>query len=128
MLHDPDIVLFDEPFSGVDPIATDAMRNAILGLAEAGKTVLFSSHLMEQAERICHDVVIIDQPEASHSRCSKIERGRGSQPAGPDAQDRGFRESDLSFHSKAREGEVSFVTCLFAFGEHDLRDLVSWLP
>jgi hypothetical protein len=74
------------------------------------------------------DVVIIDQAEASHSRCGKIERSRRSQSAGPNAQDRGFRESDLPFHSKAREGEVPFVTCVFAFGEHDLRALASWLP
>jgi ABC-2 type transport system ATP-binding protein len=64
VVHDPDLVLFDEPFSGVDPVATDAMRAAILRLAEEGKTVLFSSHLMEQAERICHDVVIADQGRA----------------------------------------------------------------
>lgn len=53
-------MLFDEPFSGVDPVATDDMRAAIQRLAEQGKSVLFSSHLMDQAERICHDVVVVD--------------------------------------------------------------------
>ena len=61
VVHDPQVVLFDEPFSGVDPVATDDMRNAIQRLAEEGKIVLFSSHLMDQAERICHDVVIVDK-------------------------------------------------------------------
>ncbi len=60
VVHDPQVVLFDEPFSGVDPVATDDMRAAIQRLAEQGKSVLFSSHLMDQAERICHDVVVVD--------------------------------------------------------------------
>ena len=60
MVHDPQVVLFDEPFSGVDPVATDDMRAAIQRLAEQGKSVLFSSHLMDQTGRICHDVVVVD--------------------------------------------------------------------
>ena len=60
VVHDPQVVLFDEPFSGVDPVATDDMRKAIQRLAAEGKIVLFSSHLMDQAERICHGVVIVD--------------------------------------------------------------------
>ena len=60
VVHDPQVVLFDEPFSGVDPVATDDMRAAIQRLAEQGKSVLFSSHLMDQAECICHDVFVVD--------------------------------------------------------------------
>ena len=57
--HDPEIVFFDEPFSGIDPVSTDVLRGALMELARAGKTVLFSTHLMDQAERICERVHII---------------------------------------------------------------------
>ena len=61
VVHDPAIVFFDEPFAGIDPVATDVLRAALMELAGAGKTVLFSTHLMEQAERICERVHIIDR-------------------------------------------------------------------
>ena len=61
VVHDPEIVFFDEPFAGIDPVATDVLRAALMELAGAGKTVLFSTHLMEQAERICERVHIIDR-------------------------------------------------------------------
>ena len=61
MIHDPEIVFFDEPFAGIDPVATDVLRTALVELVQTGKTVLFSTHLMEQAERICNRVHIIDQ-------------------------------------------------------------------
>ena len=61
VVHDPEIVFFDEPFAGVDPVAIDVLRAALVELAREGATVLFSTHLMEQAERICERVHIIDQ-------------------------------------------------------------------
>ena len=61
VVHDPEIVFFDEPFAGIDPVASDVLRAALVELAQDGKTVLFSTHLMEQAERICERVHIIDQ-------------------------------------------------------------------
>ena len=59
--HDPSVVCFDEPFSGVDPVSTELLREAMLEIAAAGKTVLFSTHLMDQAERMCHQILLIDQ-------------------------------------------------------------------
>ena len=61
IVHDPEIVFFDEPFAGIDPVATDVLRAALVELAQAGKTVLFSTHLMEQAERICERIHILDK-------------------------------------------------------------------
>ena len=60
VVHDPQILFFDEPFSGIDPVSMDILREAISELARSGKTVMFSTHLMEQAERICHRVLILD--------------------------------------------------------------------
>ena len=61
VVHDPEIIFFDEPFAGIDPVAIDILRAALVELARTGKTVLFSTHMMEQAERICERVHIIDQ-------------------------------------------------------------------
>ena len=60
IVHDPEIVFFDEPFSGIDPVASDVLRGALVELAQGGKTVLFSTHLMEHAERICERIHILN--------------------------------------------------------------------
>lgn len=60
VVHDPDIVFFDEPFSGLDPVSTDTLREAIHTMAMQGKTVLFSTHIMEQAEKICSRILLIN--------------------------------------------------------------------
>ena len=64
VIHDPEFVFLDEPFSGLDPVSTDVLRDAVVDLNRAGKTVLFSTHSMEQAERICHRIVIMDHGRA----------------------------------------------------------------
>ena len=61
VIHDPEIVFFDEPFAGIDPISSDVLRAALVELVEAGKTVFLSTHMMEHAERICHRIHIIDR-------------------------------------------------------------------
>jgi ABC-2 type transport system ATP-binding protein len=59
MLHDPEIVILDEPFSGLDPINQQVLRAIIVELRQARKTILFSTHIIEHAERICDHVCII---------------------------------------------------------------------
>ena len=59
VLHEPEFIFLDEPFSGLDPVSTDILRGAILELAKQGRTVLFSTHNMEQAERICNRILIV---------------------------------------------------------------------
>lgn len=59
VVHDPDLVLFDEPFSGLDPVSQDTLLDAVLELKAAGKTVLFSTHVMEQAERLCDRILLV---------------------------------------------------------------------
>ncbi len=60
LLHDPDFVILDEPFSGLDPINVELVRQLILDLKSAGKTVIFSTHIMEQAESLCDYVTLIN--------------------------------------------------------------------
>src|SRR5690606_35336316 len=60
LVHDPILLVLDEPFSGLDPLAIDAMGAQLRERAAAGVPVLFSSHQLELVERLCDDLVIID--------------------------------------------------------------------
>ena len=64
VLHDPDLLIFDEPFSGLDPISAALLKDVILGLRAEGRTILFASHRMEQVERLCDDVVFLSAGRA----------------------------------------------------------------
>jgi len=57
--HDPDFVILDEPFAGLDPVNQSELEDFIRGLARDGKTILFSTHTMEHAERLCSRLVIL---------------------------------------------------------------------
>ena len=59
LLHEPDLVILDEPFSGLDPINAQALKDTVVELKKTGKTVIFSTHLMDNAERLCDSVCII---------------------------------------------------------------------
>jgi ABC-2 type transport system ATP-binding protein len=59
LLHDPELVILDEPFSGLDPINAQALTDTVVELRERGRTVIFSTHLMDNAERLCDSVCII---------------------------------------------------------------------
>jgi len=63
MLHRPDLVILDEPFAGLDPVNSQVLKDVVRGLADAGATILFSTHVMEQAERLCDSVCIIAKGE-----------------------------------------------------------------
>ena len=59
ILHEPDLLILDEPFGGLDPVSTRQLRDLILGEHRRGATILFSTHVMPQAEEICQHVVMI---------------------------------------------------------------------
>jgi len=59
VLHEPELLILDEPFSGLDPVNTQVMKDTVVDLARRGTTILFSTHIMEQAERLCDAVCII---------------------------------------------------------------------
>lgn len=61
ILHDPEFIFLDEPFSGLDPVNADVMKEAILELGGGGKTIVFSTHNMEIAEKICSRIIIMDK-------------------------------------------------------------------
>ena len=61
ILHKPDIIILDEIFSGLDPINIELIKNVLLDLKREGKTILFSTHVMEQAEKLCDHICMISQ-------------------------------------------------------------------
>jgi ABC-2 type transport system ATP-binding protein len=61
LIHDPELVILDEPFSGLDPVNVELVRNVILDVKRQGRTVIFSTHVMEQAEQICDYIFLINK-------------------------------------------------------------------
>jgi len=61
VLHEPELLVLDEPFSGLDPLNQDVLEEIVLDLHRRGTTVLFSTHLMDQAERLCQRVCLISR-------------------------------------------------------------------
>jgi ABC-2 type transport system ATP-binding protein len=59
ILHDPDILILDEPFSGLDPVNAEQMKGAFLEMRDRGKTIIFSTHQLDDAQELCEEVAII---------------------------------------------------------------------
>src|SRR5215469_3354343 len=64
ILHDPTILVMDEPFSGLDPVNANVLKEALVEMHRRGKTIIFSTHQLEQAEELCQDIVIINQGQS----------------------------------------------------------------
>ncbi len=64
ILHDPMILVMDEPFSGLDPVNANVLKEAFLEMHRRGKTIIFSTHQLEQAEELCQEIVIINKGQS----------------------------------------------------------------
>ena len=64
LVHEPDVLVLDEPFSGLDPVAVDALSDVLVREARRGATVLFSSHQLDLVEHLCEDAIIVDRGQA----------------------------------------------------------------
>ena len=67
VVHGPDLLVLDEPFAGLDPVNRDILRDAVLELHDEGTTVVFSTHVMEQAEQLCDRLVMIHDGRIVHA-------------------------------------------------------------
>lgn len=61
VLHEPKLIILDEPFSGLDPVNTNLIKDEIYKLAQNGSTIIFSTHRMEQVEEICDQIVLVNK-------------------------------------------------------------------
>jgi ABC-2 type transport system ATP-binding protein len=64
ILHDPELLILDEPFAGLDPANVVALKDVLLEMKQAGKTILFSTHRMDQVERLCDSICLMDHGKA----------------------------------------------------------------
>lgn len=64
VVHNPDLLILDEPFSGFDPVNAELLTNEILELREKGKTIILSTHNMESVETLCNNITLINQSKA----------------------------------------------------------------
>ena len=98
LLHDPDLVILDEPFSGLDPVNAQALKDTVVDLKRRGKTVIFSTHLMDNAERLCDSVCII-------ARGEKVLDGAVTQVKA----EHGRRNIALALHGDGMQGVASIL-------------------
>jgi ABC-2 type transport system ATP-binding protein len=61
VVHNPKLIILDEPFSGLDPVNANLIKDEIFNLAKAGATIIFSTHRMEQVEEICDQIVLVNK-------------------------------------------------------------------
>jgi len=61
LLHDPDFIIMDEPFGGLDPVNTGLLKDVLLEMKRKGKTILFSTHRMDQVEKLCDTICLINR-------------------------------------------------------------------
>ena len=79
VLHDPELIVMDEPFSGLDPASTVVLKNVLLELAKSGRTILLSTHGMDQAERLCHSICLVNHGRVVlQGDLAQIKAGYGS--------------------------------------------------
>ncbi|WP_304413478.1 ABC transporter ATP-binding protein [Methanosarcina sp. WH1] len=63
VIHEPELIILDEPFSGLDPVSTKAVKDKILEYRNAGRTVVLSTHMMEQAQKLCDRILMLNKGE-----------------------------------------------------------------
>jgi len=61
VMHNPDLIILDEPFSGLDPVNVQLLKNVLMELKEEGRVIMFSTHMMEAAEKLCDDILLINK-------------------------------------------------------------------
>jgi len=64
LLHQPEIIIMDEPFSGLDPVNTQLLQDTLVELKNAGRAILFSTHRMDQVEKLCDSICLVNDGEA----------------------------------------------------------------
>jgi len=79
LLHDPDLIVMDEPFAGLDPVNSIQLRDVLTGLRGEGKTILFSTHRMDQVEKLCDSICLIDRGKSVlQGSLNEIKSGYGA--------------------------------------------------
>ncbi len=78
VMHDPGLIILDEPFTGLDPVNASLLKEVMLELENGGKTIIFSTHQMEQVERLCEAICLVNRGQSVlQGNLREIKRGFG---------------------------------------------------
>jgi ABC-2 type transport system ATP-binding protein len=130
VMHDPDLLILDEPFSGLDPINVELLKEIVLELKAAGKTIIFSTHLMEQAEKLCDDICLINRShKVLDGSLREVKKGFGRNAVAlrfeGDAAMSVLEDKSLVAHVVHRSDEIEALLSEGADAQQLLRNLVA---
>lgn len=112
VLHEPELLILDEPFSGLDPINQDVLEAIVRELRDSGTTILFSTHLMDHAERLCDRVCLISRSRKvldGELRALRRSEARGVVAVAFEGDDRWIRGAEVTAIETTRSGELHLV-------------------
>lgn len=112
VLHEPDLLILDEPFSGLDPINQDVLEEIVRELRDSGTTILFSTHLMDHAERLCDRVCLISRSRKvldGDLRSLKRAEARGVVAVAFEGDEGWIRGAEVAGIETTRGGEVHLL-------------------
>jgi len=128
VLHDPDLLILDEPFSGLDPVNVELLKDVVLDLKRAGKTIIFSTHLMEIAEKLCDDICLINRARKvleGSLRQVKQGFGRNSVALRIEGEDGILSDSPLITNIEHHSDEMEVLLSLNADPQELLKQLIA---
>jgi ABC-2 type transport system ATP-binding protein len=102
LLHSPDFIIMDEPFAGLDPVNADLLKNVLLEMKKQGKTILFSTHRMDQVEKLCDSICLINKGKpvlSGNLKQVKAQYGKNNIQIGYDGGDGNFLEHNTLVRS-----------------------------
>jgi ABC-2 type transport system ATP-binding protein len=123
VMHEPDLLILDELFSGLDPVNVELMKEVVLELKAAGRTIVFSTHMMEHAEKLCDDICLINRSrKVLEGTLREVKRGFGAGVVALRAEGAGGVLEDPALVRGVRAG-ADFSEVLLAEGA-DPQDLL----
>jgi ABC-2 type transport system ATP-binding protein len=128
VIHNPDLMILDEPFSGLDPVNVELMKDTILEQKQAGKTIILSTHQMEIAEQLCDDVCMINKShKVLDGKLREIRRsfGRNAVALRCTGGDEVLADQALIANVKGDDEEVEVLLAPGASAQELLQRLVS---
>lgn len=128
VMHNPDLIILDEPFSGLDPINVELLKEIVLELKSEGKTIIFSTHQMEVAEKLCDDICLINRSRKvldGTLRQVKESYGRRSVAIRADGGDAVLEDTSLVSRIERHSDEVEVFLADGAEAQNLLTRLVS---
>jgi ABC-2 type transport system ATP-binding protein len=130
LLHDPEFIIMDEPFSGLDPVNARLLEDTLLELRKQGRTILFSTHRMDQVEKLCDNICLVNKGRAvlkGNLREIKKQYGHNRVQIAFDGQQDGHYLSQLPLATNVEryEGYVSVELANGADAQDLLREVTA---